>query len=109
MVATPDAGADELEVLNEGEGGVEGGTEIVEGVELVNGVCGGGGEEGADDPRDVGAVAALFWGFEEGNDFGFGKGEVKTVGAVSRILFKEPNPHAGNRPSDLRPNLSVAC
>ena len=38
MVATPDAGADELEVLDEGEFGVEGGTEIVEGVELVNGV-----------------------------------------------------------------------
>ena len=33
----------------------------------------------------MGTVAALFWGFEEGNDFGFGKGEVKTVDVAPHL------------------------
>ena len=38
-----------------------------------------------DDPREVGTVAALFRGFEEGNDFGLGEGEVKTVDVAAHL------------------------
>jgi hypothetical protein len=44
-----------------------------------------GVEEGADDPRDVGMVAALFRGFEESNDLGLDEGEVKAVDVAPHL------------------------
>jgi len=79
VVAAPDADADEFVVGVEGELGVEGGAEVMESVPFLDGVSGGGGEAGVDDPGEVRAGPLLGRGFKERDNLGLREGEVEAV------------------------------